>query len=102
MNGLVLCRPAALRAAQSTRQVIAYAVGGRCRKTCHLLWSRIPQGYRYKRCFTDFYEAYCTVVPARHHRPSGKEEGQTNHIERFNLTLRRRLARLARKTLGFS
>ncbi len=91
---LVLCR--------RTRQIVAYAVGGRCRKTCQLLWSRIPSGYRYKRCFTDFYEAYCTVVPARHHRPCGKEEGQTNHVERFNLTLRRRLARLARKTLAFS
>ena len=42
------------------------------------------------------------MVPARHHRPSGKEGGQTNHIERFNLTLRRRLARLARQTLAFS
>ena len=91
---LVLCR--------RTRQIIAYAIGGRCRKTCQLLWSRIPAGYRYKRCFTDFYEAYCTLVPDCHHRPCGKEEAQTNHIERFNLTLRPRLARLACKTLGFS
>ena len=91
---LVLCR--------RTRQVIAYAVGGRCRKTCRLLWSRIPKGYRHKRCFTDFYDVYSGVVPLRHHRPSHKSEGQTNHIERFNLTLRRRLTRLARKTLSFS
>lgn len=91
---MVLCR--------RTRQIIAYAVGTRSRKTCKLLWSRVPRGYRYKRCFTDFYEAYCTVVPERHHFAVGKEEGQTNHIERFNLTLRRRLARFARKTLAFS
>ncbi len=30
------------------------------------------------------------------------QEGQTNHIERLNLTVRQRLARFVRKTLSFS
>jgi IS1 family transposase len=32
----------------------------------------------------------------------GKESGQTNHIERFNGTLRLRASRLVRKALSFS
>ena len=67
-----------------------------------MLWSRIPKAYRAKRTYTDFWKAYCAVLPQRQHRPVGKEEGQTNHIERFNNTLRQRLARLVRKTLSFS
>jgi len=31
-----------------------------------------------------------------------KASGQTNHIERFNNTLRQRIGRLVRKTLAFS
>jgi hypothetical protein len=34
--------------------------------------------------------------------PGGKEAGQTNHVERFNGTLRQRLSRLVRDTLSFS
>ncbi|WP_255354199.1 IS1 family transposase, partial [Candidatus Protochlamydia phocaeensis] len=36
------------------------------------------------------------------HRPVGKESGKTSYIERFNCTLRQRVARLVRKTLSFS
>ncbi|MGD1953356.1 MAG: IS1 family transposase [Leptolyngbyaceae cyanobacterium] len=32
----------------------------------------------------------------------GKERKQTNHIERFNYTLRQRMSRLVRKILSFS
>ena len=91
---LALCR--------RTRQVVAYALGDRSEATCRLLWNRIPKGYRHKRTFTDFWEAYFAVVPERHHWPVYKDEGETNHIERFNNTLRQRLARFVRKTLSFS
>ncbi|MCX7067363.1 MAG: IS1 family transposase [Methylococcales bacterium] len=41
------------------------------------------------------------IEPEQH--PSvGKETGLTNHIERFNNTLRPRCSRLARKSLSFS
>ncbi len=91
---LALCR--------RTRQVVAVAIGDRSAATCRRLWNRIPQSYRYKRTYTDFWEAYTQVVPEWHHNPVGKEEGQTNHVERFNNTIRQRLGRFVRKTLSFS
>ena len=36
------------------------------------------------------------------HHSVGKESGETNHVERWNNTLRQRLARFVRKTLSFS
>lgn len=43
-----------------------------------------------------------TVLPSKCHRAVGKESGETNHIERYNNTLRQRCSRLVRKTLSFS
>jgi len=42
------------------------------------------------------------VLPEEQHEAVGKDSGQTNHIERFNNTLRQRLGCLVRKTLSFS
>ena len=85
-----------------TRQIVAYAIGDRSEQTCRVLWERVPR--HYKRCvlFTDFWKAYTKVLPEEQHRARGKEHGQTNHIERFNNTLRQRLSRFVRKTLSFS
>ena len=92
---LVVCR--------RTRQVIAAALGARDEPTCRRLWNRIPQAYRRKYVYTDFYTTYFfCVVPEKQHRPSQKGTGQTNKVERFNLTLRQRLGRFVRKTLSFS
>jgi IS1 family transposase len=52
--------------------------------------------------YTDYWEAYETVIPSNRHRAVGKESGLTSYIERFNNTLRQRVARLVRKTLSFS
>ncbi len=89
---LALCR--------RTRQVVAYAIGGRGLTACRLLWQRIPPTYRTGLLFTDFWDAYQKVLPQEQHRATGK--GETNHVERFNNTLRQRLARFVRKTLSFS
>jgi len=91
---IALCR--------QTRQVVAYAVGDRSKKTCQRLWEAIPEGYRQGHCFTDFWAAYRAVIPEEQHFAVGKETGETAHVERWNNTLRQRLARFVRMTLSFS
>jgi len=49
-----------------------------------------------------FWESYRKVLPEGQHQPVGKSSGQTNHLERWNCTLRQRLGRFVRKTLSFS
>jgi IS1 family transposase len=91
---IALCR--------KTRQVVAYAVGDRSEQTCRTLWEAIPQAYRTGQCYTDFWKAYQAVIPEEQHTAAGKETGETAHVERWNNTLRHRLARFVRKTLSFS
>jgi len=85
-----------------TRQVVAYAVGDRSKKTCQRLWEAIPHEYRQGHCFTDFLKIYASVIPEEQHTAVGKETGETAHVERWNNTLRQRLARFVRMTLSFS
>ena len=42
------------------------------------------------------------MIPAAQHKAISKLARKTNHIERFNNTLRQRLSRLVRATLSFS
>jgi insertion element IS1 protein InsB len=42
------------------------------------------------------------VIPQEQHTAVGKETGETAHVERWNNTLRQRLARFVRMTLSFS
>ncbi len=62
----------------------------------------IPPVYRVGYCFTDFWIVYQAVVPEEQHTAVGKETGETAHVERWNNTLRQRLARFVRKTPSFS
>ena len=57
---------------------------------------------RQGRCFTDFWASYPAVIPEEQHFAVGKETGETAHVERWNNTLRQRLARFVRMTLSFS
>jgi len=86
-----------------TREIIGCYIGDRTRQSAKKLWENLPGVYR--QCavaYTDFWQAYKTVIPSKRHRAVGKETGQTNHIERFNNTLRQRVSRLVRKSLSFS
>lgn len=73
---------------RATRQVVAYFIGDRSRESCRQLWARIPAAYQRGRCFTDFWEAYSSVIPAEQHTAAGKESGLTARVERWNNTLR--------------
>jgi insertion element IS1 protein InsB len=88
--------------ARHTRQVVAYVVGDRSERTCRRLWERIPEGYKGGSCYSDFWEAYRAAIPEERHEAVGKESGELAHVERWNNTLRQRLARFVRKTLSFS
>ena len=90
---IVLCR--------RTRQVVSWMWGDHSSTFAWWLWDHVPE--QYKRCpvFSDGWGAYEGVIPDEQlHQQERK--GPTNHLERFNLTLRQRLARLVRKTLSFS
>lgn len=87
---------------RATRHVVAYFIGDRSRESCRKRWAHIPAAYREGHCLTDFWEAYCSVIPAEQHTAAGKESGFTSRVERWNNTLRQRLARFVRRTLSFS
>ena len=91
---LALCR--------ETRQVVAFVTGDRSRATCERLWREIPERYKKATCYSDFWEAYQGVIPQEQHEATGKEEGETCHVERWINTLRQRLSRFVRETLSFS
>ncbi len=86
-----------------TRQIIAFHVGDRSRQSAEGLWGKIPTRYQEQATFyTDCYEAYKGVVPSAQHRTITKLARKSNHVERFNCTLRQRVSRLVRATLSFS
>jgi insertion element IS1 protein InsB len=86
-----------------TRQIIAFHVGDRSRDSAKQLWANIPIEYREQAIFhTDQYEAYQGVIPPAQHKAITKHARKTNHIERFNNTLRQRVSRLVCETLSFS
>jgi insertion element IS1 protein InsB len=86
-----------------TRQVIAFHVGDRSRKSAKRLWAMIPHIYRQLATFyTDQYVVYAGVIPAAQHRAISQLARNTNHLERFNNTLRQRVSRVVREALSFS
>ena len=86
-----------------TRQVIAFHIGDRSRESGAQLWAKIPGVYQQQATFyTDLYEVYKGVIPPTQHKAITKHARKTNHVERFNNTLRQRVSRLVRDTLSFS
>src|SRR5512144_42636 len=86
-----------------SRQVIAFYVGDRSRKSARKLWKKIPAVYRYQATFyTDGHAAYQGVIPSAQHQVITKKARTTNHVERLNCTLRQHVSRLVRATLSFS
>ena len=88
---------------RSTRQILACHVGDRSRTSAKQWWANLPAVSREHATFyTDQYVVYQGVIPAERHNAMTKHARKTNHIERFNNTLRQRVSRLVRATLAFS
>jgi insertion element IS1 protein InsB len=86
-----------------TRQVIAFHVGDRSSQSAQALWAKIPAMYQECAVFyTDQYAVYTNIIPSAQHHAISKLARKTNHVERFNCTLRQRVSRLVRATLSFS
>ena len=86
----------------ANRQIVAFHVGGRGKEDARKLFDKIPGVFKTNAVFfTDFWNGY-DILDQEKHKAAGKEKGYTNHIERFNNTLRQRCSRLVRKTLSFS
>lgn len=87
----------------TTRQVIAFHVGDRSGQSAEALWEKIPAVYQEHALFyTDHYAVYTGLIPSAQHRAISQLARKTNHVERFNCTLRQRVSRLVRATLSFS
>ena len=88
---------------RKSREIIGVHVGSLEHSGAQSLWESLPPVYRQCAvCYTDFWSAYNKVFPRKRHKAVGKETGHTNHIERFNNTMRQRISRLVRNTLSFS
>ena len=85
-----------------TRQIVGWTLGDRSQQSACDLRASLSKGYRGRATRSDYWDAYAAVFPARTHRCCGKEEEETNHVERFFGTLRVRVGRLIRKTYSFS
>lgn len=85
-----------------TRQIVSWVMGGRDEERCQTLWDLVPQEYKQCLVYSDFYAAYEQVLAGYKHLSVGKDSGLTNHVERWNCTLRQRICRFIRKTLSFS
>lgn len=91
-----------LEVRRRTRQVVSFAIGDRSLATGKQLWLNTPSDYQNSYPYSDYWQPYLGFLDLDCHYQCYKDEGQTNHIERFWATLRNRLGRLTRKTLSFS
>ena len=85
-----------------TRQIVAYTLGDRSQESALALRAHLRADYLRRATRSDYWLAYEGAFPARTHRFCGKQEGQTNHAERWFGSLRARTGRLVRRAYSFS
>ncbi|PSF37356.1 hypothetical protein C7H19_10515 [Aphanothece hegewaldii CCALA 016] len=83
---------------RKTGKVLAY-VFGRRKDEVFLKLKALLEPFGIKKYCTDGYKTYLRNLPTSQHEVSQKK---TQKIERKHLTLRTRIKRLQRKTIGFS
>jgi insertion element IS1 protein InsB len=83
---------------RETRQVVSYVVGRRNKRNLRMVVSRVLQAHP-RAIYTDKYSVYPTLIPKHLHNTQRR---CTNYIERHHLTLRQKIRRFGRRTVGFS
>ncbi|MEM9955469.1 MAG: IS1 family transposase [Chloroflexota bacterium] len=83
-----------------TRQIVAFYISKRDDLSAQQLWQCIDCPYSLCPLYSNQYPAYAKVLPEHLHWTKGS--GATSHLERWNNTLRQRLARFVRKSLSLS
>ena len=87
---------------RSNRKIVAFYIGDHSEKSCLELWLRVPTWLKNGLTFSDFWKPYEKIITSLKHVSVGKNAGETNHMERWNNTLRQWLGKYTRKTLSFS
>lgn len=88
---------------QETRHIVGLYIGDRSQESAKKLWESVPEHVRQCQIvYTDGLKSYVGAIPQEKHQATSKGSGKTNHIERFNNTIRQRCSRLVRKGLSFS
>jgi IS1 family transposase len=82
---------------------VAFVIGDRSAKTCARLWNKIPDEYKQRQSFSDFWKSYRPLFEADPtHEQVEKGSGELSHVERFFGLIRQRLARYVRETRSAS
>jgi IS1 family transposase len=102
-NPIVIFVRVSSQISRNRRKIVAFYVGDHSMESCKMLWARIPERFGYQVSFSDFWQAYNFIFQQTgQHQKVGKQSGQTNHMERWNNTIRQWVGRLTRKTLSFA
>jgi IS1 family transposase len=83
-----------------TRQLLGFCFGERGAAELALAWGDVPEGYRDKPVFTDFWAAYGKFFPVGQHTACDKGSGQTSIVEASNTRWRQRQSGLVRRSCG--
>ena len=88
---------------EATREIVGFDLGDRTRAGAWGYGSLCPLSTAHApRAIQTFGRPMSQSCLSLRHGSVGKNTGQTNYIERFNNTLRRRVGRLLRQSLSFS
>ena len=78
-----------LAVARNNREIVGCFIGDKNRKSARKLWASLPAvNQQCTVAYTDFWQAYKTVIPPKRPRSVGRQTGQTNHVEQLNNTNR--------------
>ncbi|BAP56699.1 transposase, IS1 family [Thioploca ingrica] len=83
--------------------IMGFWISERDQDAAKALFRSLPPVYRQGAVgYTDGLASYVGSLPTTRHKIAKRKSGKTNHIERFNLTLRPRVAPLVRKPLSLA